>query len=142
MADVPKPNKFRCSQLSWAARGECIVNEETGERIIDAGLDIYDGNESVAGVEKFARWLVKAARWAKPRKTVKSGFTFIELLLSVAIFFFVVSIAVIAIRAQAGCLRTVEHGDHLFVMSSTFFSSTFFLHHPSCKCHSATEAGR
>lgn len=153
MADAPKPNKFRCSQLSWSARGECIVNDETGERIIDAGLDIYDGNESAVGVEKFARWLAKAAKWAKAgrKQPAKSGFTIIELLVAFAILLFLSSLLIPAVvfssgtrgSPETGWLRTVEHDGHLFVMSPSFRSSDFFLHHPGCSCRHATpEAGK
>lgn len=144
MADIPKPRKFRDSSLSYAARGECHLDEETGERIVDAGLDIYDGQESAAGLKKFGRWLCRAAAWSAAGKKSKAraGVTVVEALVVVAILFVLIGLLVpsVAFATKSGdasaYLMTVTHDGHKFIIPSPFLSrgSYSILHHPECQC--------
>ena len=145
MPDIPKPRKFRDSTLSYAARGECHVNEETGERIVDAGLDIYDGQESAAALKKFGRWLCRAAAWSAATKKSKSraGVTVIEALVVIAILAVLVGLLVPAAAhfsskssETSAYLMTVTHDGHKFILPSPFLSrgSYSILHHPECQC--------
>jgi hypothetical protein len=56
-----KPRKIESPPLS--ARGECVVHD--GEKIVDASINVFDGKHSADEIIKYAKWLLRAAKWLK-----------------------------------------------------------------------------
>lgn len=55
-----KPRRFSSDH----ARAECVVTVD-GEKIVDTSIDMYDDKTSADELVRYAKWLLKAAKWLK-----------------------------------------------------------------------------
>lgn len=57
-----KPRSFTSDSIS--ARAVCVVGED-GEKVVDTSIDLYDDKTSADELIRYAKWLLRAAKWLK-----------------------------------------------------------------------------
>lgn len=60
---APRPREFKSDTLP--VRAACT--EVDGERIVDTRIDLFDGKHSASELRRYAKWLVRASRWAEAK---------------------------------------------------------------------------
>lgn len=59
MKTASKPREFKSETLS--VRASCSFEGEN--RVVDTRIDLYDDKTSAAELKRYAKWLLKAAKW-------------------------------------------------------------------------------
>lgn len=55
----PKPREFKSDVLSVRA----VCGTEGDGRVVDTRIDLYDDKTSASELKRYAKWLLKAAKW-------------------------------------------------------------------------------